>query len=133
MKLAEPITNSGGITLMPAGIRLTPMFIARIKKWGIEFLDVIPDKKKENVAAAEPAPTTVRPRTAETIAADQEDFARAVVREISGPFVSVRDNETMMLLRASVLKRLIQHGRHGIVNVLRRYPAESDEPPAEER
>ncbi len=132
MKLAEPITNSGGITLMPAGIRLTPMFIARIKKWGIEFLDVIPDKKKDSTAAT-PAPTTVRPRTAETITADQEEFARAVVREISGPFVSVRDNETMMLLRASVLKRLIQHGRQGIVNILRRYPAESEEPPAEER
>ncbi|MCC8115783.1 MAG: hypothetical protein LIP18_01270 [Planctomycetes bacterium] len=40
---------------------------------------------------------------------------------------------TMFVIIGSVMKRLIQHGRHGIVNVLRRYPAESDEPPAEER
>ena len=138
MKLAEPITNSSGVTLMPAGIRLTPMFIARIKKWNIEALDVIVEKKKDIVvAAAADEVAGAKPRkdtkTPETLSAAQEEFARAIVREVSAPFINVRDNEIMMLLRASVIKRLIQHGRKGIVNQLRRPPGAPEEVPAEEQ
>lgn len=125
MKLAEPITNTNGLTLMPAGIRLTPMFIARLQKWNIEAVDVLADKQEDARPAA--GETTVapkpRPRAEDgeyTITAEQEAFARTVAMEISRNFVNVRDNPLMVQLRASAIKRLILHGPDGIINVLRR-------------
>lgn len=127
MTLAEPITNAGGVTLMPAGIRLTPMFIARIRKWNIGALDVIAEKKPD---PARPSDTVVirraeaaqaKQREAENPRpADREDFARRTALEISRPFVAVKTNPLMMQLRAAVIKKLVAHGMNGPVNVLRR-------------
>lgn len=125
MKLAEPITNASGLTLMPAGIRLTPMFIARLQKWNIEAIDVIADKTDDARPPAGETTVTPKPRTRNedgeyTITAEQEAFARAIATEISRNFVNVHDNPLMMQLRASAIKRLILHGPDGIINVLRR-------------
>ncbi len=147
MKLAEPITNASGITLMPAGIRLTPMFISRIKKWNIEAIDVLIEKRGDPESRAlpgagggtrvlRPAAALVRGKTrvipsGNTLTAEQEEFARTVVKEISPPFSNLRDNDTMMQLRAAVIKKLIQEGRKSIVNKLRQLP--QDPPPAGEK
>ncbi len=139
MKLAEPITNASGVTVMPTGIRLTPMFIARIRKWNIEALDVLVDKSRPDTAArraatarkaAEAAHPRETPRDGErALTAEQEEFARATAVEISRPFVNVKTNPLMMSLRAAVIKELVAHGRRGIVNILRHPP---DEPSASE-
>lgn len=149
MKLAEPITTPAGITLMPAGIRLTPMFLVRIKKWNVEELDVFVErsatsssrrKKKlsETQTQTKPAAqdstrrtssdtktgagkkTAPRPSDTRTLTAAEEEFARSTAAEISRAFVNVKQNPTMMLLRVAVIKRLIMHGRDGVVNILRR-------------
>ena len=130
MKLAEPITNASGVTLMPAGIRLTPMFIARIKKWNIESLDVLVEKQRSGSTTQRlnnqssgslPAQTPVY-EDENTLTAEQEAFARSVALEISRPFVNVKDNPLMMQLRAVVIKRVVADGPKGVVNVLRRIP-----------
>ena len=135
MKLAEPITNAGGVTLMPTGIRLTPMFIARIRKWNIDALDVLVEKSRPDPAArraalarknAEPAP---KQQPDDSIvfapAAGQEEFIRATAGEVSRPFVNVKNNPAMMLLREAVIKGLIAHGKKGVVNILRHPPEEA--------
>ena len=138
MKLAEPITNSAGITLMPAGIRLAPMFIARIKKWNIDTLEVLVDKMRTD-APGEVEPrraTVVRPRTPTSarertgaaagvdgaLSASQEEFARSVATDVSKVFLNVRQNPLMMQLRAIVIKRLVLKGPDSVVNSLRRGP-----------
>ena len=132
MKLAEPITNASGVTLMPAGIRLTPMFIARIRKWNIDALDVLLEKRRTDTAAARGAMVQKTGQAAqaadpagegEAPVAAQEDFARATALEISRPFVNVKSNSLMMQLRASVIKALVLHGANGVVNILRRSSA----------
>lgn len=128
MKLAEPITNASGVTLMPAGIRLTPMFIARIRKWNIEALDVLLEKRRPDTAAkraalASKAAENARGGTpADAPGAQLEEFARRTALEISRPFVNVKNNPLMMQLRASVIKALVLHGAKGVANVLRHSP-----------
>jgi hypothetical protein len=128
MKLAEPITNAGGITLMPAGIRLTPMFIARIKKWNIDTLEVFADKvggdaPEENASGktAILAKSSAR-RDDGTVSEPLEQFARAVATDVAKVFVSVRDNPLMMQLRALAIRRLVGAGPNSPINSLRRGP-----------
>ncbi len=122
MKLAEPITNAAGITLMPAGIRLTPMFIIRLKKWNIVMVDVFTDSPAEN--RSETSVTRVKRRasgtTSATLTAEQSEFARLVAGDVSKWFVNVRENPLMMQLRNIVIKRLVAHGKTGMINLMRR-------------
>lgn len=134
MKLAEPITNASGITLMPAGIRLTPMFIARIKKWNIGSLDVFVEKKQPDDESARPVQrsgTSIRTgrsrngQAAEqemTLTEEQEQFARSVASEVSRAFVNMRNNPLMMMMRAVTIKRLVMAGPDAAINLLRRGP-----------
>ena len=129
MRLAEPITNSSGVALMPSGIRLTPMFIARIKKWNIQSLNVIVENASGEPAAdgMPPAARAAAPEGEEGeedgdtgFSAEQEEFARSVAREVAQRFVNVKQNPLMVQLRAVVIRRLVLHGPDGIVNVMRR-------------
>ncbi len=121
MKLAEPITNSAGVTLMPAGIRLTPMFINRLQKWNVESLEVFVEKERESVSS--PPTRVLKSRSATSVAIDlaagQEEFARNIALEVSRRFANVKDNPLMMDLRVIVVKRLIGHGEDGFLNRLR--------------
>lgn len=120
MKLAEPITNSAGITLMPAGIRLTPMFILRLKKWNVEAVEVYAEKTRNTTKTGIPNPQARSAGTSTTsMTAEQERFARAIATEVSRWFVNVKDNPLMMMLRLAAIKRLIAHGPHGLLNVMR--------------
>lgn len=120
MKLAEPITNANGVTLMPAGIRLTPMFILRLKKWNIETLEVMVDDVEEpEVADANETPAAPRQQKS-NMTAEQEEFARALAIEVAKWFVNVRDNPLMMNLRALAIRKLVLQGKNGIINLIRR-------------
>jgi hypothetical protein len=127
MKLAEPIINPGGVTLMPAGIRLTPMFILRLKKWNIESLEVFVSE-----TSASSGGDTTRSRRSRTTRAqmtvEQEEFARAVALEVHQWFANVRDNELMTELRNVAVKRLVRHGVGGMLNVMRRDGVVPDAP-----
>lgn len=123
MRLAEPITNSSGVTLMPAGIRLTPMFISRIKKWNIESLDVLVEEERPPASAAKPV---VRPTLDSSMSAEQEEFVRSVAAEVSKRFLNVKDDPLMMELRIIAVKKLIAHGPTGFLNRLRRNAAASE-------
>lgn len=137
MKLAEPITNAGGITLMPAGIRLTPMFIARIKKWNIDTLEVLVDKVRTDQPeeSGTRKTTTIKPRgqtSARTrpasgggedaLSTEEEQFARSVASDVSKAFINVRRDPLMMQLRTIVIKRLVALGPDSVLNSLRRGP-----------
>ncbi len=134
MRLAEPITNAAGITLMPVGLRLTPMFIARIKKWNIETLAVTPDAARGETADDALSHRRFSGKTTAVMTRDADDdsdkplppskeqFARAVTAEVSRTFVNARKNPLMMQLRAIVIRRIVQKGPDAPVNRLRRGP-----------
>lgn len=145
MKLGEPITNANGVTLMPSGIRLTPMFIARIRKWNIDFIEVYVDKKTDAGGGSPAEPEAAAPEsrpaagegaaaasrgTAARLSGEQQDFARSVAMDISRPFANLKENPLMMELRAVVIKRLIQHGPAGMLNAMRRSAEEPGREPA---
>ncbi|MDR1744861.1 MAG: hypothetical protein LBS30_03815, partial [Planctomycetota bacterium] len=56
----------------------------------------------------------------EELSGEREEFARAIAVEISRPFVNVKSNPLMMQLRASVIRKLVLHGKNGAVNIMRR-------------
>lgn len=144
MKLGKAIVNRNGLTIMPVGTRLTPMYIDRIRKWKIERLEIIKEsvheaeiahKKKatarfktnsdtlsdQETAAlsaasdnANSAPTTVQPGKQPDL-----DFVRSVASAISPAFANVKQNPLMMQLRTIVIKRLVMHGPEGLLNVMR--------------
>jgi hypothetical protein len=136
MKLGEPIIGANGVTLMPSGIRLTPMFIARIRKGNIARINVYVDKRPDDATDVEETPGHDRnesghapagsgggrPRhdTAVRLSRDQQDFIRSVATEVSRVFVNVMENPLMAQLRAATIKRLVMHGPDGVVNRMRR-------------
>jgi hypothetical protein len=128
MRLAEPIGSAGGVTLMPAGIRLTPMFIARIKKWNIGTLEVFVDNMPADALEEQPAASTrrktgVRERGDDgSVSEAREQFARAVAAEMAKVFNNVRENQLMMRLRSIALKRIVAKGANSPIAVLRRGP-----------
>ena len=126
MKLAEPITNAGGVTLMPAGIRLTPMFIVRLKKWDIDTIEVFLDEPKEKTHAASSQTKSVKQSNTSSIALAeaQSEFAKAIVDDVNVWFSNVRENQLMMELRAVAIKRLVAHGPNGMINRMR-HPEEA--------
>ncbi len=143
MKLGEPITNANGVVIMPSGIRLTPMFIARIRKWNIDTIDVYAEKKAdaaatsdpdETASAAEPASDPEQTRDtkvlSDRLSTEQADFARTLALEISRTFVNVKNDPLMMQLRTVAIKRLVYHGRNGVVNLMRRHDGGEHEEPA---
>ncbi len=141
MRLAEPVTNAGGITLMPAGLRLTPMFIARIRKWNIEAIDVVADASRGEAddafsqgRAGKTTAVARRPGDGgdEPLPEAQADFARAVAAEVSRVFVNVRKNPLMMQLRAIVIRRLARKGADSPINRLRRGPLDQVPLPSSE-
>ncbi|MCL2001210.1 MAG: hypothetical protein FWG74_07225 [Planctomycetes bacterium] len=116
MKLAEPVTNRAGITLMPAGIKLTPLFINRLQKWKVEALDVFVEKESRPPSLADRQqnnPESV-PRTGLT--AEQNDFSRQIAAEISGRFANVQDNPLMLELQKAATKLLIAYGSDSPIN-----------------
>lgn len=123
MRLAQAITNSAGVTLMPADIRLTPMFILRLKKWNVETVEVYSERPRHTTRISAPAAGApagaASAATAPNMTAEQEQFARAIATEVSRWFVNVRDNPLMMMLRLSAIKRLVAHGPHGLLNLMR--------------
>ncbi|MCD8351631.1 MAG: hypothetical protein LUC93_13570 [Planctomycetaceae bacterium] len=139
MKLGEPITNANGVTIMPSGIRLTPMFIARIRKWNIDAIDVLQETKAAATSDAGEATTEVGPEAeaqssqntrqlSDRLSNEQADFARTVALEISRTFVNVKNDPLMMQLRTVAIKRLVYHGRNGVVNLMRRHGSVDEEP-----
>ena len=125
MHLAEAITDAGGVTLIPAGIRLTPMFISRISKWGLTRLEIraedAPAKgavPKPAANAAPPAPAAGKPPP------ELEEFVRGVAGEVSGWFVNVKDNPLMARLRVAAIRGLVAHGKTGWLNLARRKAGE---------
>ncbi len=145
MKLAEPITNAGGTTLMPAGVRLTPMFLARLKKWNIDEVDVFVETLHGDAAGDSPVGADGAPRSRHTTsirrqrsgegatAGAQEQFARSVAAEVARVFTNARENPLMMHLRSIVIKRIVAQGPDSSITALRRGPLdEAPLPVAEE-
>ncbi len=127
MKLAEPILGAGGSTLMPAGIRLTPMFLARIRKWNIEALDVFADSAPADAAPEDTSASARRKasvRRSGLVTGDREAFAHAVAADIARVFSNVRENPLMMQLRSIVIRHLVERGPDSSVGALRRGPVD---------
>lgn len=119
MKLAKAVANAQGVTLMPAGIRLTPMFIARMQKWGLTELDVMVEEAPEAVQSeAEAAMQQLAASHAEA-SQEKRDFMRRIATEVAQRFTSVEDSPLMQQCRTMFVKKLIDHGPTGIVNRLR--------------
>ncbi len=129
MRLAEPIRNAAGVTLMPAGIRLAPMFISRLKKWNITEVTVLLDAKPETGPTTQlgsgPEPGTKavgRPSTramAAAVGKEEDDFARDVMRDLNKRFANVQDNPLMVTLRDVAARKLISLGPDSYVNIVR--------------
>lgn len=130
MRLAEPVHNASGTTLMPAGIRLTPMFIVRLKKWGVTNVTIEVEAKPEPPAASlNPASmTTLTRQLVESPAgAEASQFARDIAQEVMAWFANIKDDPLMHQLRNIAIKKLIAHGEAGVLNVMRRGRAERAE------
>lgn len=140
MKLGEPITNANGVTIMPSGIRLTPMFIARIRKWNIDTIDILQEKKADAAAGDNGDAMTEKDQQeaqaqasqntrvlSDRLSQEQAEFARTVALEVSRTFVNVKNDPLMMQLRTVAIKRLVHHGCNGVVNVMRRHGENGEE------
>ena len=122
LRLAEKITNSSGITVIPFGVRLTPLFINRLAKWGIDSVDVIVSETTvtESSVTLKHGTTTniaINAKTGNSVAL--QEFARDVTAEVTLRFKNLQDDELMMRLRSIALKKLIADGPHCKLNRLR--------------
>ncbi|MDR1518762.1 MAG: hypothetical protein LBU23_01275 [Planctomycetota bacterium] len=113
MRLAEALTDAGGAVLIPAGIRLTPIFVNRIKKWGIKSIAVLTDDSASETAPAAPAVIASAPPPAPIPTPENEEFAGRVADWVSGRFANVGDDPLMTALRDIVVRHLAAHGNDG--------------------
>ena len=114
MKLAESIANSAGITLMPVGVRLTPMFIAKLSKWGIEEVDIQVDVE-EYIPKAKSHSTNTGITALSNTSAEQREFVESVSIDIAETFANAADNPLMLQLRRIVLKKRVADGPNGLL------------------
>lgn len=114
MKLTKPVVNASGMVLMPEGIRLTPIFIDRLKKWGVQTVDIVTEKE-EAPAAASQGRVSGPTRVTEV----DRDFAQRVAEDVAKRFVYCKDNPLMAQLRVIVARQLFYHGSRGMLNVMR--------------
>jgi hypothetical protein len=125
MILAEDIANASGVTLMPSGIRLTPMFINRLAKWGVETLLVDVPRAEASGEAEQKPPGTAGSRvfTGKSVrmpsTPEQEEFVKKVAREVSVWFQNVHEDPLMMQLRVIAIRKLVSLGPDSLLNQLR--------------
>lgn len=117
MKLIKPVTNASGMVLMPEGIRLTPIFIDRLKKWGVQTVEVMTEKD-ESPAAPVPQADARASGPTRILEADR-GFAQRITGDVAKRFVLCKDYPLMMQLRTIVAKHLFQHGPKGMLNTIR--------------
>ena len=124
MKLGENITNELGVTLMPMGIRLTPMFISRLAKWNVESVMVLVEDQEED-EEKQLQPSNKKNSTNPLVAAkvdtsvEQQEFIKEVSQEVGIWFSDIKDHPLMMQLRSIALKKLVADGRRGRLRALR--------------
>ena len=97
------------------------MFIVRLKKWGVESVLVEKDEPAADEGQAEQA-EPARGKTsssASSIPPEQNQFARDIALEVSRWFANVRDNPLMLQLRSVAIRKLVAHGRDGVLNLMR--------------
>ncbi|MDR3077990.1 MAG: hypothetical protein LBV15_04420 [Planctomycetota bacterium] len=124
MRLAEALTDSSGVTLIPGGIRLTPMFISRISKWGLTHLEVrAEDVEAEGAPAKATGPVA---QNAGKLPPEMDEFVRAIAEDVSSRFVNVKGNPLMARLRVAAVRGLVAHGKTGWLNLMRQKAKEKD-------
>ncbi len=122
MRLAEKITNSSGITVIPSGVRLTPLFINRLAKWGIESVEISIDETtvtEKSVALKHGTTTNIAINTKTGNSVQLQEFVRDITSEITTRFKNLANDELMMRLRSIALKKLVSDGPNGKLNRLR--------------
>ena len=109
MLLAKPLLDSRGGILLPAGIRLTPIFASRIRKWGIAVIEV---ESHDTRVALSPNDRTIvpPPEAAPAPEPERDPLAEQFVGEVDERFINVADNALMMTLRGIVIRRLLADG-----------------------
>lgn len=123
MKLAENITNDKGVTMMPSGVRLTPLFISRLDKWKIDSVFV--HIEEQEPAAKEDIPADKSPAAVMSIpdrpnaSAEQQEFLKSVIFDVGTWFSNVKDNPLMLQLRSIAVKKLVADGPKGKLKAFR--------------
>ncbi|MDR1533522.1 MAG: hypothetical protein LBU64_00255 [Planctomycetota bacterium] len=117
MKLAEPLVNSEGTILMPAGIRMTPIFVNRLKKWGFGSIKVEVENDSASVSPGGGAIEAESYRN--TMTPEEIRFADYVRAEMSSRFQNMVDNPVMSSLCGVVTRLIINNGSKGVLNSLR--------------
>lgn len=119
MRLTKPVTNASGMVLMPEGVRLTPIFIDRLKKWGVQTLEITSDTEASDIPVAAPA---VGFAASPVDDAGRKAFAEELARDVARRFGTVATIPIMAQLRAIVGKQLFEHGPNGMLNRMRPLP-----------
>lgn len=135
MRLAEPIRNSSGVTLMPAGTRLAPMFIDRLKKWYVSEVTVAVEDKSGSTTHLRSGSTSTSisgrypTRTVTSMDGKETDeFSLGIIRDLNRRFANVQDNPLMVILRDIAARKLIALGPDSFLNLVHQIaPDEEDE------
>ena len=110
MILVQDVMDKDGRVLIPQGVRLTPMYLSRLLKWGVANLVI-----EETAPAAPPEPNAMPMPTRQANATqEQQVFAQAVATAIQARFAMVENDPLMMQLRSVALRQLLALGPNGI-------------------
>lgn len=108
MITASPITDNRGRIIIPENIRLTPMHINRLSKWGIMFVRVKYDNKEEEKFNGNETKTEINLNT------NEKEFMRRLAAKVVNRFKNLPETELNKELRRLAIKHLVLNGR-GIV------------------
>ena len=114
MLIAEEVTDKRGRTIIKTGTKLTPMFIKRITKMGIEEVSV--EVELETPAEAE---SSVQPQDLLT-SSSEEDMAvmRQIAMSVQKRFSNLESNTQNETLKRLIIKHLVVAGP-GVIPIVK--------------
>ena len=107
MTLGQPVNDAQGRTIMPAGARLTPMYISRLEKWGIK--EVVLEVEGEEEDAAQPVSAGVA--IVESASDEDREAMRGIAQEAQTRFKGLEGNPLMDELKRLSVKHLVLQGK----------------------
>ncbi len=112
MLLGQEILDAKGRVVVQNGARLTPMYIKRLEKWGVDEV-LIEEEEATSGETVEKRPSEGK-SLLENASSEDREFMRRVALAAQERFSNIKDNPVMDELKRLAIRHLVMSGRGAV-------------------